>query len=114
MKMLRFLILLVSSGTTAAAIACEYPPLVNIPAGVDATRGELLTAQTGIRTYMEAMETYLACLDDESSAAGADAPTEYKLIMASRHNAAIAEMEAVAEDFNIEVQSYRDANSDND
>jgi len=34
--------------------------------------------------------------------------------MASRHNAAIAEMEAVAEDFNIEVQAYRGANSDND
>ena len=114
MKMLRFLILLVSSGTTAAAIACEYPPLVNIPAGVDATMEELLTAQTGIRTYMEAMETYLACLDDESSAAGADAPAVYKLIMESRHNSAVAEMEAVAADFNVEVQAYRDANSEND
>ena len=114
MKMLRFLILLVSSGTTAAAIACEYPPLVNIPAGVDATMEELLTAQTGIRTYMEAMEAYLTCLDDESSAAGADAPEEYKSIMSNRYNTAIAEMEAVAEDFNVEVQAYRDANSEND
>ena len=114
MKMLRFLILLVSSGTTAAAIACEYPPLVNIPAGVDATMEELLTAQTGIRTYMEAMEAYLTCLDDESSTAGADAPEEYKAIMSSRYNAAIVEMEAVAEDFNVEVQAYRTANAGND
>ena len=49
MNLLRFLILLVSSGATAATIACEYPPLVNIPAGADATMEELLTAQTGIR-----------------------------------------------------------------
>lgn len=109
MNTLRFLILLLVAGP---GLACEYPPLISIPAGADATMEELLTAQAEVRTYMAAMETYLACVSDELAAAGDDAPAEYKSIMFSRHNAAVAEMEAVAEDFNEEIQAYKEANPD--
>jgi len=112
MNTLRFLILLCASGATTSALACEYPPLIAIPAGEDATMEELLTAQADVRTYMAAMETYLTCVNDELAAAGDDAPAEYKAIMFSRHNAAVEEMEAVAADFNTEVQAYKEANPD--
>jgi hypothetical protein len=71
---------------------------------------DLLAAQGSIREYMASMNEYLDCTNDELTAAGDDAPAEYKAIMLSRHNAAIEEMEAIAADFNVEVQAYREAN----
>jgi len=112
MNTLRFLVLLFAGGAATSALACDYPPLISIPAGEDATMEELLTAQADVRTYMEAMEVYLTCVNDELAAAGDDAPAEYKSIMFSRHNAAVTEMESVAEDFNEEVQAYKEANPD--
>ena len=112
MNTLRFLVLLFAAGAAASALACDYPPLISIPAGADATMEELLTAQADVRTYMEAMEVYLTCVNDELAAAGDDAPAEYKSIMFSRHNAAVTEMESVAADFNEEVQAYKEANPD--
>ena len=71
------------------------------------------TKQTWLKScleYMASMNEYLDCVNDELTAAGDDASAEYKAIMLSRHNAAVAEMETVAEDFNLEVQAYREAN----
>ena len=112
MNSLRFFVLLMVAGATTSALACDYPPLVSIPEGADATMEELLTAQAGVREYMAAMEAYLACVDDELTAAGDDAPAEFRTIMESRYNAAVAEMEAVAAGFNEEIQAYREANPD--
>ena len=94
-------------GTT---FACEYPPLVAVPSGGDATMEELLATQTQIKEYMTAMEEYLVCVNEETEAAGDNAPEEYGQIMASRHNSAVLEMETVAELFNQQVQAFRAAN----
>ena len=91
----------------SAAIACEYPPLVTIPEGRAATLEEMLEAQTGVRNYVTAMETYLACVEEELTVAGEDAPEVFKSIMFSRHNVALAEMEAIATHFNEQIQLYR-------
>ncbi len=112
MNTLRFLIALLASCGAASALACDYPPLVTIPTGEEATMEELLTAQAGVKDYMAAMEVYLACVNNELSAAGDDAPAEYKSVMFSRHNAAVAEMEAIAASFNEEVQAFKEANPD--
>ena len=90
-----------------AAIACEYPPLVTIPEGRAATLAEMLEAQIEVRTYVTAMETYLACVEEELTVAGEDAPEVFKSIMFSRHNVAVAEMEAIATHFNEQIQLYR-------
>ena len=91
----------------SAAIACEYPPLVTIPEGREATREEMLEAQTEVRNYVTAMEAYLACVDEELTVAGDDAPEVFKAIMFSRHNTAWAELEAIAAHFNEQLQLYR-------
>ena len=88
-------------------MACEYPPLVTIPEGREATLEEMLEAQTAVRNYVTAMEAYLACVDEEMTVAGDDAPEVFKTIMFSRHNVAVAEMEAVANHFNEQIQLYR-------
>ena len=94
------------------AIACDYPPLITIPDGKNASMEELLTAQVSVKDYMGAMEVYLTCVNDELTAAGENAPAEYKAIMFTRHNVAVAEMESVAASFNDQVNRYKEANPD--
>ena len=114
MNSLKFLLVIVASGAAATSLACEYPALITVPDGETSTMEELITAQTAVREYMVGMEAYLACVNAELDAAGNNAPAEYKSIMFSRHNAAVAEMEAIASSFNELVQAYKEANPDNE
>jgi hypothetical protein len=84
--------------------------MVSIPDGKAATMDQLLTAQGAIKTYMAAMEEYIACLDGELEAKGEDATAEFKSLMVTRHNTAVTEMETVAAAFNDQVKAYRAAN----
>jgi hypothetical protein len=92
------------------AAACENPTMVSLPDGQTATMEQLLTAQGEVKTYMAAMEVYLACVDGELEAKGEDAPAEFKALMVTRHNAAVTEMETIAAAFNEQVKAYKAAN----
>jgi hypothetical protein len=93
----------------AVFAACENPTMVSVPDGSTSSMEVLLAAQANIKTYMAAMEVYLACLNEELEAAGEDAPAEFKSLMVTRHNTAVTEMETVAAAFNQQVQAYRAA-----
>jgi hypothetical protein len=111
MRMLTFSCLAaIAASSGFAAAACENPPMVKIPEGKTATMDQLLAAQGEVKTYMKAMEDFLACVDAEAAAKGEEAPAEYKTLMANRHNAAVTEMEAVAASFNEQVKAYKAAN----
>lgn len=112
MKLLRFLLLLVASGTAATSMACDYPPLVAIPDGQTSTLSEMVAARQAVNTYMAAMQGYLDCLDAELTATGEDAPAEYKAIMYNRHVTAYAELEAVAGKMNEQIDLFYQANPD--
>ena len=107
MNKLRFLAILCAIGGSTSAIACEYPALVTIPTGNEATLDEMLEAQSGVRTYVAAMEAYLVCVEGELTATGDDAPEVFKSVMFSRHNAAMAEMEAIVDHFNEQIRIFR-------
>lgn len=109
----KFLLVIVAGGAAATSLACEYPALITVPDGQTSTMEELIIAQAAVREYMAGMEAYLACVNEEMNVAGDDAPVEYKSIMFSRHNAAVAEMEAIASSFNEQVQTYKEANPEN-
>ncbi|HEY8520364.1 MAG TPA: hypothetical protein VIN61_09800 [Gammaproteobacteria bacterium] len=101
-----------ASVAACTAVACDNPTMVAIPDGKTATKDQLLAAQAEVKTYMAAMEQYLACLNEELEAAGDDAPAEFKSLMVTRHNTAVSEMEAVAQAFNEQVRAFREANPD--
>jgi hypothetical protein len=84
--------------------------MVSIPDGKTATMEQLLAAQADVKTYMAAMEEYLACVDGELAAKGEEAPAEFKALMVTRHNTAVTEMESVAAAFNDQVKAYKAAN----
>ncbi|WP_428100673.1 hypothetical protein [Candidatus Rariloculus sp.] len=91
-------------------LACENPPLAVVPDGENATMEELQAAQEDVRIYMEAMNEYIACVDEELDSAGDDAPELFQSLMVSRHNIGVEEMELVAESFNEQVRAWREAN----
>jgi hypothetical protein len=110
MKLLKSCLAIVAVSCAGGALACDYPPLVAVPEGTSATIDQMVAAQETVRAYMEGMDTYLNCVNSELEAAGDDAPEEFKAILVSRHNAAVAEMEAVAASFNDQIAAYREAN----
>lgn len=97
------------------ALACEYPERVNVPDGRSASLEEMQTGQKDVKTYMAAMEEYLDCIDKEADDNAADAEDEemqkqQRAILVQKHNAAVDEMEQVAESFNVQVRAYKEAN----
>jgi hypothetical protein len=110
MKISACLVTLVAGGYAATALACDNPQAVSIPDGKSSTLEQMLAAQAQVKTYQTAMTEFLACIDAELEAKGEDAPEEFKSLMVSRHNAAVAEMEGVAAAFNDQIKAYRTAN----
>jgi hypothetical protein len=94
----------------SVSVACEQPAAVAVPDGKTSTREEMIAGQAQVRTYQAAMDMFLACIDAELAAEGERAPDEFKSLIVSRHNAAVAEMEGVAAAFNEQLRAFRAAN----
>lgn len=99
------------SGASGAA-ACELPSMVEVPVGETATLEDMLGAQQAVKAYVDAVYEYLDCTDQQITAAGDDAPEEYRALMFNRYNAAVAEVEAVAAAFNEQREAFLAANPD--
>jgi ApbE superfamily uncharacterized protein (UPF0280 family) len=99
-----------AAASAFAGAACETPAMITLPEGKSATMEQMLSAQAQVKTYIAAMNDYLACVDNEAAGKGEDAPDQFKAMMATRHNMAVTEMEAVAAAFNDERKAYLAAN----
>lgn len=102
-----------------AYAACNYPRAPDsLPTGSSASMEEMVAGQKQVKQYMADMDTYLKCLDDEAPpapAADAQVTDEQKKeaaklesMRAQKHNAAVAEMEAVAERFNAQLKAFKE------
>jgi hypothetical protein len=108
---------LLAIGATAQA-ACTYPQAPqSIPNGATATKEEMLTAQGGVKEYVNAVQgTYLPCLDQEKTTAIAVldvADPEYaqkkaalETMTAKKHNSALDELEAFVARWNAEKAAF--------
>ena len=98
-----------------SSLACDYPERVAVPDGATANKDEMIAGQRDVKSYITAMETYLACIESEEAQAvlalGEEADEETKSQRAElfnkRYNAAIEEMNLVAEEFNVQVRAYK-------
>lgn len=98
-----------------SVFACDYPERVTVPDGATASKEEMLEGQQSIKTYMAAMEDYLACIEKEEQDTIAAMPeiTEEELAnrsaaLTKKYNAAVEEMELLAARFNEQVRAYKD------
>jgi alkanesulfonate monooxygenase SsuD/methylene tetrahydromethanopterin reductase-like flavin-dependent oxidoreductase (luciferase family) len=112
-----FLTLALAAGAAFPAYAdCTYPRApASLPNGTTATMEEMVEGQKQVKQYMADMDVYLKCLDGDKSALPADATDEQKkeharleAIRVQKHNAAVGEMETVAERFNEQLRAYRE------
>lgn len=102
-----------------AYAACTYPRApVSLPDGGTATMEEMVAGQKQVKQYMSDMDVYLKCLDEEAPkppAADAQLTDEQKKdlaradsMRAQKHNAAVSEMEAVADRFNQQLKAFKE------
>jgi hypothetical protein len=58
----------------AAAQECDAPADVTVPSGATATLDQMLEAQSQVKSFIAAMEAYLACMNTGIEALPEDAP----------------------------------------
>ncbi|HEY7672270.1 MAG TPA: hypothetical protein VIC71_08630 [Gammaproteobacteria bacterium] len=90
----------------AALAACERPSTIAVPDGATATFEEMSAAQSDVKVYMAAMESYLACINEELEVGGDDAPMEFKSALTATHSSAVVEVETLAAAFIRELQAF--------
>src|ERR1700753_367840 len=110
----------VLSAATAYA-DCSYPPPPgHLPDGNTATLQEMVEAQKAVKEYDKAINAYVACIQLEHDdalklAKPGETPTpEQKKamdeIVVRKHNAAIDQLQSVADRFNEQVKVYKAKN----
>jgi hypothetical protein len=112
-------LMLAASGVVHAQSACVYPQAPQtFPDGATASKEEMLTTQTTIKSYQTAVEqTYLPCLEkekndalaklDAADEAYAHKKTALEEIHAKKHNAALDELQAVADRWKEEITEFK-------
>lgn len=100
-----------------SALACDYPDRVDMPVGATASKEAMIAGQKDVKTYMAAMEEYLACIEAEEAAAvlslgdvDEDTKRQRAELFNKKYNAAVEQMNLVAEEFNVQVRAYKDIN----
>jgi len=99
---------------TQAAAECVYPKTpASAPNGSTATEAEMVAGKRAIDAYQKEVNVYLDCLKQEADAriveAGdnADQVKQIKAILAKKHNAAIDELTARADEFNQQLREFK-------
>ncbi|MGD8810362.1 MAG: hypothetical protein PVG24_12205 [Gammaproteobacteria bacterium] len=109
---LSILILALSLAAGEAAFAqseCGRPAATTVPDGASASLEQMLEAQTGVRDFLAAMEAYLDCMNAQIESADEETPPETVNGWIELYNAAVSEMEALANRFNEERVAYQQA-----
>jgi opacity protein-like surface antigen len=108
----------------AAYADCTYPQAPSqLPDGNTATLAQMLAAQKAVSSYNQEMTAYLSCIELErdsrvATQAGAQLTPQQKqqiqAIEIQKHNAAVDQLHAVADQFNAQVRIFkaRDKKSD--
>ena len=100
---------------------CPYPPAPDkLPDGASATLEDMLAGQKAVKAYQMAIDGYVACIDKELDAAivkGGDQlkpaqKADMQHVEAQKHNAAIDQVQAVADRFNEQVKVFKARTAD--
>ncbi len=98
------------------ALACDYPERVkDFPDGTTATRDDMLAGKKAVEAYINDMNAYLACIEAEEAqamialgSANDEMKTQREKNFNKKYNAAVEEMNLVAEEFNVQLRAYKE------
>jgi len=100
----------------AAHADCTYPAAPDkLPDGATATLQDMLAGQKAVADYNKSVNDYVACIDKELEDAIAKAGDKIKpeqkadmqRVETQKHNAAIDQLQSVADRFNEQVKVYK-------
>jgi hypothetical protein len=100
---------------------CPYPPAPDkLPDGATATLEQMVAGQKAVNAYQKAINDYTACIDKELEEAIAKAgdklkpaqKTDMQRVEAQKHNAAVDQLQAVADRFNEQVKVFKARTAD--
>jgi hypothetical protein len=95
---------------------CPYPAApTKIPDGASATLEDMIAGQKAVNEYQKAINDYTSCidkdLDDKIAKAGDKLKPEQKADMqkveAQKHNAAVDQLQSIADRFNEQVKVFK-------
>ena len=110
-----------AAATAAAYADCPYPQApTKIPDGATATLDDMVAGQKAVNAYQKAINDYTACIDkelDDAIAKGGDKlkpaqKADMQRVEAQKHNAAVDQLQAVADRFNEQVKVYKARTAD--
>ena len=116
MKALQALALTAALSAGAAYADCPYPAAPDkLPDGRSATLEDMVAGQKTVKDYDKAINEYVSCIDkelDEAIAKGGDTlkpqqKTDMQKVEALKHNAAIDQLQNVADRFNEQVKAFK-------
>lgn len=84
---------------------CMPPVAPEIPNGATASSEQMLTAQTRVKAFVAAGQTYIACVDQVAD--DEERATEARNAAIVEHNRVVAEMERLAGDFNNQLGAFK-------
>ena len=98
----------------SAHATCIYPRAPErVPDGKTATYDEMVAAQKAVKQFNEDITAYNACLDMEMNALAQSGPydeerlNELRAMQAKKNNAAVDEVQAVADQFNEQLRIFK-------
>ena len=113
-KTIAFAALMACMAAGSAQATCIYPRAPEqIPDGKTATYDEMVTAQKAVQLFNEDVTAYNACLDmemaslEQSGQFDADRLSELRAMQAKKNNAAVDEVQAVADRFNEQLRIFK-------
>src|SRR6516165_524689 len=119
---MKALLAMVLTATAAPVFAdCPYPQAPSkIPDGATATLEDMVAGQKAVGSYQKAINDYTACIDKEledAIAKGGDKlkpaqKADMQRVEAQKHNAAVDQLQAVADRFNEQVKVYKARTAD--
>ena len=110
-----------AAATAAAYADCPYPQApTKIPDGATATLDDMVAGQKAVNAYQKAINDYTACIDkelDDAIAKGGDKlkpaqKADMQRVEAQKHNAAVDQLQAIADRFNEQVKVYKARTAD--
>jgi len=112
-----FAMALTAALTAAPVLAdCPYPAAPDkLPDGSSATLEEMVAGQKAVRAYDKAINDYVSCIDhelDEAIKKGGDQlkpqqKSDMQHVEAQKHNAAIDQLQNIADRFNEQVKVFK-------
>jgi hypothetical protein len=121
MKVLPAMACTVALAAGAAYADCPYPAApAKIPDGATATLEEMLAGQKAVKEYEKAINDYNACIDkalEDDIAKGGDQlkpqqKADMQKIEAQKHNAAVDQLQSVADRFNEQIKVFKARTAD--